>query len=88
MIEISEFPDWKIIYNEPPTVDENERVSTNYSSLFLSQEITRPLNIELRNKFGFEQKNKLLELSVLAYYQGDRNLTNKNILKNDYESIL
>jgi predicted ATP-binding protein involved in virulence len=81
-VSTDDFPNWVVIYNKLPTGDDDERVSFNHSSLSKPLEENQRLSSELRNEFISLQNNPQSEFSVIAYYKGNRNLSNEINLKN------
>ena len=68
------FPDWTIVYKKPPADNDNERINVSVSSSSISQEGTKQLYSAMRSRID--------ELSVLAYYQGNRHLNDIAYVKN------
>ena len=68
------FPDWTIVYKKPPADNDDERIKVSVSSSSISQEGTKQLYSAMRSRID--------ELSVLAYYQGNRHLNDIAYVKN------
>ncbi len=69
------FPDWIINYSKLTTNEDQDRLGFPYSSAVSS----------LTDAY-FNLRNEISELSVVAYYRGDRHLTNINDI-NDIKNI-
>jgi len=80
-VSIDNFPSWVMVYNKLPTGDDNERVSLNHSSLSKPLEENHRLSSELRSEFVSLKNNPRSDLSILAYYKSNRNLSNDINLK-------
>jgi predicted ATP-binding protein involved in virulence len=83
-VSATNLPDWTIIYKDPPSKngheDENKRIIRMPPHLLLEnpeslQEGTQQLYLELKNQCR-AINNQNSELSVIVYYQGNRNLNN------------
>jgi predicted ATP-binding protein involved in virulence len=80
-VAIDNFPNCVMIYNKMPTGDDNERISLNHSSLSQPLEENQRLSSELRGKFLSLKNNPRSDLSIIAYYKSNRNLSNDTNLK-------
>jgi predicted ATP-binding protein involved in virulence len=80
-VSIDDFPSWVMVYNKLPTGDDNERVSLNHSSLSKPLEENQRLSSELRSEFVSLKNNPRSDLSIVAYYKSNRNLSNDINLK-------
>jgi predicted ATP-binding protein involved in virulence len=84
-VSSTSFPDWTMGYKNIPTEDDNERIKrikVNFSLLLSQPDGIRQLDDEIRNKWDILNKNAQSELSIIAYYKGDRNLTNITDIQN------
>ncbi|WP_071190366.1 AAA family ATPase [Trichormus sp. NMC-1] len=81
-VSATEFPDWTIVYEKPFDDNDNERIKIRISSSFTSQEGTKKLYSEMRNKWKNYYTLSNSELSVIAYYKVNRHLTNIAYVKN------
>ncbi|MBD2385806.1 AAA family ATPase [Cylindrospermum sp. FACHB-282] len=77
-VSATDFPDWTIVYKKPPVDDDNKRIKLNPFE-FQLLEGTKQLYSVIRSKL---QKYPKSELSIIAYYKGDRYLTNIGDIEN------
>ncbi|MEA5618017.1 AAA family ATPase [Cronbergia sp. UHCC 0137] len=92
-VSATDFPEWTMIYENPPTENEEEtffakeviRVKRKKEPL---QEGIKKLYSELVNKCDLINNEQTSNISMIAYYKGDRNLTNitdiENITNKDF----
>ncbi|MTJ09817.1 MULTISPECIES: AAA family ATPase [unclassified Anabaena] len=85
IVSATSLPDWKIIYKDPPIKngheDDNKRIIRLPPHLLLEssealQAGTQQLYLKLENQCKAIKNNQKSEISVIAYYQGNRNLNN------------
>ena len=84
-VSATDFPDWTIVYKKPPADNDNERINVSVSSSLVSQEGTKKLHSEMRdrwNAYDNLRNERTSELSIIAYYKGNRYLTNIADVKN------
>jgi predicted ATP-binding protein involved in virulence len=77
------FPHWTIIYEKPPTDNDNERITVDfgYPPSYIKDEFKK-LYFAIENQCDTINNEPKSELSIIAYYKSNRHLTNIGDLEN------
>jgi predicted ATP-binding protein involved in virulence len=77
------FPHWTIIYEKPPTDNDNERITVDfgYPPSYIKDEFKK-LYFAIENQCDTIKNEPKSELSIIAYYKSNRHLTNIGDLEN------
>ena len=79
LISTSDLTSWKTTYDKPLADDDTGLYRYTYSSS--SSGGKESFQSQLESRFDLKQTNKVFDLSVIAYYKGNRNLSNDINLK-------
>ncbi|WP_016949163.1 AAA family ATPase [Anabaena sp. PCC 7108] len=74
-VSTTDFSEWRIFYKKL-FIGDKEDISTTVTGIPSSEEANQKFYSELQNKCDTLTNDPKSELSVIAYYKGDRNLTN------------
>jgi predicted ATP-binding protein involved in virulence len=79
-ISTNDLTGWHTTYGKPTNNDDTRlnRLSFGHSYSYGKESF----DSQLKSRFNLKQRNKIFDLSVIAYYKGSRNLSNEINLKN------
>ena len=91
-VSSTSFPDWTMVYKKPPTENDNKRIEIDFinPSDFIKSLISSGYErfySAIQQRFNKLNKDITSELFIIAYYKGDRYLTNIGDIENNSNQL-